>query len=149
MTAKQMKAIQADDLSSIDSYRVVELDVPEPGPGEVRIKIAACGVGYVDALVSLGRYQVKPPLPHVPGGEVAGWIDSVGSGVTGFAARRPRAGAGERRVRANTPWHRRRRCMDSRTACGSTRPPVSGSIMSPRCMVCAIARTSGLARRCW
>ena len=80
-----MKAIQADNLSSIDSYRVVDLDRPEPGPAEVRIRIAACGVGYVDALVSLGRYQVKPPLPHVPGGEVSGWIDSVGSGVTGFA----------------------------------------------------------------
>ncbi|MDP2329185.1 MAG: NADPH:quinone oxidoreductase family protein [Reyranella sp.] len=86
MAAKQMKAIQADDLSSIDKYRVVELDMPEPGPAEVRVKIAACGVGYVDALVSLGRYQVKPPLPHVPGGEVAGWIDAIGSGVTGFAA---------------------------------------------------------------
>lgn len=80
-----MKAIQADNLSSIDSYRVVELDMPEPGPAEVRMRIAACGVGYVDALVSLGRYQVKPPLPHVPGGEVSGWIDSVGSGVTGLA----------------------------------------------------------------
>lgn len=80
-----MKAIQAEDLSSIDSYRVVDLDMPEPGPGEVRIRISACGVGYVDALVSLGRYQVKPPLPHVPGGEVSGWIDRVGSGVTGLA----------------------------------------------------------------
>lgn len=85
MAGRQMKAIQADDLSSIDNYRVVELDVPDPGPDEVRIRIAACGVGFVDALVSLGRYQVKPPLPHVPGGEVAGWIDSVGSGVTGVA----------------------------------------------------------------
>lgn len=80
-----MKAIQADDLSSIDSYRVVDLDMPEPGPGEVRVRIAACGVGYVDALVALGRYQVKPPLPHVPGGEASGWIDRVGSGVTGLA----------------------------------------------------------------
>ena len=81
-----MKAIQADDLSSIDRYRVVELDMPEPGPAEVRVRIGACGVGYVDALVSLGRYQVQPPLPHVPGGEVAGWIDAIGSGVAGFAA---------------------------------------------------------------
>lgn len=80
-----MKAIQASDLSSIDSYRLVELPVPSPGPGEVRIRIAACGVGYVDALVSLGRYQVKPSLPHVPGGEVAGWIDAVGDGVEGLA----------------------------------------------------------------
>jgi NADPH2:quinone reductase len=55
------------------------------GPGLVRIKVAACGVGYVDALVSLGRYQVKPPLPHVPGGEIAGTVDARGDGVTNLA----------------------------------------------------------------
>jgi NADPH2:quinone reductase len=80
-----MRAIQARDLDSIDSYRAVELPLPASGLGEVRIKIAACGVGYVDALIALGRYQVKPPLPHVPGSEVAGWIDAVGEGVDGLA----------------------------------------------------------------
>ncbi|MGD9883279.1 MAG: NADPH:quinone oxidoreductase family protein [Reyranella sp.] len=80
-----MRAIQAASLSSIDEYRSVELPMPIPGPTEVRIRIAACGVGYVDALVALGRYQVKPPLPHVPGGEVAGWIDAVGSDVASLA----------------------------------------------------------------
>jgi NADPH:quinone reductase len=80
-----VKAIQANDLASIDSYTAVELPLPVPRPGQVRLKIAACGVGYVDALVALGRYQVKPSLPHVPGGEVAGWIDELGAGVTGFA----------------------------------------------------------------
>jgi NADPH2:quinone reductase len=79
-----MRAIQASDLSSIDSYRSVELPLPSPGVGEVRIKVAACGVGYVDALVALGRYQVKPTLPHVPGGEAAGWIDAVGERVDGL-----------------------------------------------------------------
>jgi NADPH2:quinone reductase len=77
-----MRAIQAASLSSIDDYRVVDLPMPSPGPAEVRIRIAACGVGYVDALVALGRYQVKPALPHVPGGEVAGWIDAIGEKVT-------------------------------------------------------------------
>ncbi len=81
-----MKAIQANDLASIDSYSTVELPLPSPGPGQVRIKVAACGVGYVDALVALGRYQVKPPLPHVPGGELAGWVDAIGEGVSGPAA---------------------------------------------------------------
>jgi NADPH2:quinone reductase len=76
-----MQAVQASDLDSIDSYRRVELPVPQPGPGEVRIRVAACGVGYVDALVALGRYQVKPTLPHVPGGEVAGWVDAVDDGI--------------------------------------------------------------------
>lgn len=79
-----MKAVQAQALNSVADYHLVDLPTPEPGPGEVRIKVAACGVGYVDALVSLGRYQVKPPVPHIPGGEAAGVVDAVGEGVTGL-----------------------------------------------------------------
>lgn len=81
-----MKAIQAASVASLDEYAEVELPVPEPAAGQVRIEVAACGVGYVDALVALGRYQVKPPLPHIPGNEVAGRIDAVGGGVAGLAA---------------------------------------------------------------
>ncbi len=80
-----MKAIQTADLSSIDNYAPVDLPMPQPGEGEVRIKVAACGVGFVDALVALGRYQVKPPLPHVPGAEIGGVVDALGPGVTGYA----------------------------------------------------------------
>jgi NADPH2:quinone reductase len=80
-----MKAVQTADLSSIDNYALADLPVPQPGQGEVRIKVAACGVGFVDSLVALGRYQVKPPLPHVPGGEIGGVVDALGPGVTRFA----------------------------------------------------------------
>ena len=80
-----MKAIRAASVASLEEYAEVELPLPEPRPSEVRIKVAFCGVGYVDALVALGRYQVKPPLPHVPGSEVSGWVDAVGAGVTGLA----------------------------------------------------------------
>ncbi len=80
-----MKAIQTADLSSIDNYVLTDMPAPQPGDGEVRIKVAACGVGFVDALVALGRYQVKPPLPHVPGAEVGGVVDALGPGVTGHA----------------------------------------------------------------
>lgn len=79
-----MRMVQAATLSSIDDYRIVETAPPEPGPGEVLIDVAACGVGYVDALVALGRYQVKPPLPHTPGQEAAGRVAKVGAGVTGL-----------------------------------------------------------------
>ncbi len=81
-----MKAVRADRLDSVADYALIDLPTPEPGPGEVRIKVAACGVGYVDALVSLGRYQVKPPLPHVPGSEIAGVVDAVGEGAQAFSA---------------------------------------------------------------
>jgi len=80
-----MKFVQASILDSIADYRLLEGDTPKPGPGEVLIKVAACGVGYVDALVALGRYQVKPPLPHTPGKEIGGWVEAVGAGVDGLA----------------------------------------------------------------
>jgi NADPH:quinone reductase len=76
-----MRLVQAASLDSIDDYRLIEAETPRPGPGEVVIRIAACGLGYVDALVALGRYQVKPPLPHTPGQEVGGLVEAVGEGV--------------------------------------------------------------------
>jgi NADPH2:quinone reductase len=79
-----VRKIQADTLASIADYRVVEADVPECGPMDVIVKVAACGIGYVDALEALGRYQVKPPLPNTPGNEVAGWIAAVGEDVAGL-----------------------------------------------------------------
>ncbi|PZQ65109.1 MAG: quinone oxidoreductase [Phenylobacterium zucineum] len=81
-----MRKVEAATLESIADYRLIETPVPAPGAGEVVVQVAACGVGYVDALVALGRYQVKPPLPHTPGQEVGGWIAAVGEGVTGLAA---------------------------------------------------------------
>ncbi|MEZ5649360.1 MAG: NADPH:quinone oxidoreductase family protein [Burkholderiaceae bacterium] len=79
-----MKIVQASSLDSIDDYRLSEADEPRPAPGEIAIRVAACGVGYVDSLVALGRYQVKPPLPHIPGKEVAGRIHALGADVSGF-----------------------------------------------------------------
>jgi len=81
-----LRFVQAASLDSIDDYRLLEGEAPRPGPGEVVIKVAACGVGYVDALVALGRYQVKPPLPHTPGQEVGGVIEATGDGVDGLAS---------------------------------------------------------------
>jgi len=77
-----MRLVEASNLDGIDSYRLVERAVPTPGPGEILVRVVTCSVGYVDALVALGRYQVKPPLPHTPGAEVAGVIAAVGEGVT-------------------------------------------------------------------
>jgi NADPH:quinone reductase len=61
---------------------VVE-DVPEPavGPGEVRIAVHACGVNFPDLLIIQDLYQYKPPRPFIPGGEVAGVVETVGEGV--------------------------------------------------------------------
>lgn len=80
-----MRRVEAGALESISDYQLVDCDRPLPGPKEVLVKVGACGVGYVDALVALGRYQVKPPLPHTPGQEVGGWVEAVGDSVSGLS----------------------------------------------------------------
>lgn len=61
---------------------LVDLPLPEPGAGEVRIRIAACGLNFADLLMAEGKYQDRPALPFIPGLEVAGWVDALGPAVT-------------------------------------------------------------------
>ncbi|AFT70444.1 Putative quinone oxidoreductase [Alloalcanivorax dieselolei B5] len=76
-----MQKVIAESLASITDYQLIETERPTPGEGEILVRIATCGLGYVDSLVALGRYQVKPVLPHTPGREVAGRIVAVGDGI--------------------------------------------------------------------
>lgn len=65
-----------------------DADVPEPGPGEVRLRVAAVGLNHMDLFVREGMEGpgIRPvELPHVSGGDVAGRIDAVGDGVGGWA----------------------------------------------------------------
>lgn len=62
-----------------------ELPDPEPAPGEVLIRVQACGINFPDLLIVAGKYQIQPPLPFAPGAEVAGVIERVGEGVGGLA----------------------------------------------------------------
>lgn len=80
-----MQIVRAHSLDSIDDYALCEATLPTPGPDQVLIAVHACGVGYVDALVSLGRYQVKPALPHTPGQEISGRIAALGTQVNGHS----------------------------------------------------------------
>jgi NADPH:quinone reductase-like Zn-dependent oxidoreductase len=54
---------------------------PLPGPGQVRIRVGAAGVNFADVMGRMGMYRDLPPMPVVPGYEVAGRIDAVGDGV--------------------------------------------------------------------
>ena len=81
-----MRAAIVEAFGPVEAIAVKEVPTPQPGPGEVRIAVKAAGVGFVDALVAEGRYQVKPPLPFAPGGEFAGVVDALGEGVTGLKA---------------------------------------------------------------
>jgi NADPH:quinone reductase-like Zn-dependent oxidoreductase len=63
----------------------IEEDIPEPGPGEVRVKILATGVAFADVLMRYGLYPNTPPVPFSPGYDIVGTIDQVGAGVAGPA----------------------------------------------------------------
>jgi NADPH:quinone reductase len=62
----------------------VELPLPTPGPQQLRVRIVAAGVGSTDLIMLAGRYEFAPPMPFVPGYEIAGVVDAIGSQVTNF-----------------------------------------------------------------
>jgi len=76
-----MKAIQVHVPGGPEALTLADLATPVPGPGEVRVKAAAIGVGRPDVLIRTGTYKWMPPLPAIPGGELAGVIDLIGDGV--------------------------------------------------------------------
>ena len=86
----KMKAVQATKAGA--PFEVVERDVPEPGVGQVRIKVEACGVCHSDAFVRAGAFPGMK-LPRIPGHEIAGRVDAVGAHVTEWKAG-DRAGVG-------------------------------------------------------
>src|SRR6202142_1377961 len=62
--------------------------IPDPGPGEVRIKVLAAGTGFTDTMIRRGRYpDFKGPLPFTPGYEIVGVVEKVGPGVAGLLER--------------------------------------------------------------
>ena len=79
-----MKAIVARQWCEPRGLVMEEVDRPVPAKGQVLIKVHSAALNFPDILMVAGKYQVKPPLPFSPGFEVAGTIDSVGPGVTGF-----------------------------------------------------------------
>lgn len=79
-----MKAIVAHAFGAPDTFAIEEVQTPLPAAGEVTVRIARAAVNFVDLVVSSGRYQVRPPLPFIPGGEFAGVIEAVGDDVSGL-----------------------------------------------------------------
>lgn len=85
MTKHTMRAVQLSETGGPEVLRLVELPLPEPGPGQVRVRAAAIGAGGPDVLIRNGTYKWMPPLPAIPGNEMAGTVDAVGAGVTRLA----------------------------------------------------------------
>lgn len=79
-----MKAIQIRETGGPEVLELVELPIPQPGPGQVLIRIEAVGVNFIEVYFRKGTY--KSALPFTPGSEAAGTVEELGPGVTGFAA---------------------------------------------------------------
>jgi NADPH:quinone reductase len=76
-----MQAWICNEASGPEALTWQESPTPEPGPGEVRVAIKAASLNFPDLLIVQGKYQMKPPLPFVPGAEFAGVVEAVGEGV--------------------------------------------------------------------
>lgn len=72
----------SDDFSGVE---VREVAVPDPGPGQVRIKVCATSINFPDLLLCQGKYQLKLEPPFTPGMDIAGTIDALGEGVEQFS----------------------------------------------------------------
>ena len=81
-----MRALVVEELAAeYAGCRVRDLPDPTPGPGEVLVRVRAGAVNFPDLMQTRGEHQHKPPLPFIPGMELAGDVVAVGEGVTAFA----------------------------------------------------------------
>ncbi|WP_435178896.1 quinone oxidoreductase family protein [Halorussus sp. AFM4] len=76
-----MRRVEVTEFGGSDALDVTEAETPEPGPGQVRIKVEAAGVNFADIMQRRGHYVGGPDPTYVPGMEAAGAIDAVGDGV--------------------------------------------------------------------
>lgn len=79
------RAVIADTFGPPEAYELRDLPRVPLKAGQVRVVIKAAGISYVDVLTAEGRYQVKPPLPFLPGSEAAGIVTELGDGADGLS----------------------------------------------------------------
>ena len=80
-----MRALLSHEPGGPDSLRLDEVPDPKAGPGELLVRVRAAAINYPDVLIIEDRYQLKPPRPFAPGGEIAGEVEAVGEGVEGWS----------------------------------------------------------------
>ena len=84
-----MRALLSEAPGGPETLVLAELPDPAPGPGELLVRVRACAINYPDVLIIEDKYQLKPPRPFAPGGEIAGEVEAVGEGVERLERRRP------------------------------------------------------------
>jgi NADPH:quinone reductase-like Zn-dependent oxidoreductase len=81
-----MKALLSHEPGGPEMLRLADIPDPVAGPGELLVRVRAAAINYPDVLIIEDKYQFKPTRPFAPGGEVAGEVEAVGEGVTGWKA---------------------------------------------------------------
>ncbi len=79
-----MKAIRVEQFGKPDVMKLADVPPPQPGPGEILVRIHAVGINPVETYIREGTYARKPALPFTPGNDGAGVVESVGENVTNF-----------------------------------------------------------------
>jgi NADPH2:quinone reductase len=79
-----MRALVSKAVGGPETLEMVELPDLVAGPGQVVVAVKACAINFPDVLIIEDKYQFKPHRPFAPGGEIAGTIESIGEGVTGW-----------------------------------------------------------------
>src|SRR5271157_4404842 len=82
--AATYRAVMSTKKGGPEVLQVVELPIEPPGRGQLRVRVRAAGVGATDLIMLAGNYLYAPKMPFVPGYEVAGVVEAIGTGVTGF-----------------------------------------------------------------
>src|SRR3954471_19796732 len=80
-----MRALLSREPGGPETLRIEELPDPQPGPGQLLVRVRAASINYPDVLIIEDRYQFRPPRPFAPGGEIAGIVERAGEGVTGWS----------------------------------------------------------------
>ena len=81
-----MKAVVCKQWGGPETLLIEDVALPDPKPGEVKIRVRAAGVNFPDVLIIQKKYQLQPPLPFSPGAEISGDVLAVGEGVTHLKA---------------------------------------------------------------
>lgn len=84
MSGETMQALMCETHGPPEDLHLRQVPVPEPGEGEIQVRVHAAGLNFPDSLIIQDKYQIKPALPFAPGGEFAGVVTSVGPGVAHF-----------------------------------------------------------------
>src|SRR5258708_14909658 len=89
MSNETMRAVRAHDYGAADQLGLENAPIPQPGPGEVRIRVLSAAVNWMDSGLRSGAYKQYMPLtfPGTPGREGAGVVEALGEGVTTFKPR--------------------------------------------------------------